>query len=54
MNTGEIAVIAWIIIGGFVMAYKHGKPKDGEYSFWWYVLSSTIWIALLYWAGLFH
>lgn len=55
MNSGEIAILVWLILGGFVWAHNHGKPrKEDTYNFWWYFLSSMLWFVLMWWAGLFH
>lgn len=53
MNNGEIAILIMIGVELLLIAHLHGKQKKEKHNFWITLLSVSIWILLLKWAGLF-
>ena len=54
MKTPIIILIALWIISLLLNAYMHGKEKTGKHNFFIKLVSLTIGISLLAWAGLFN
>ena len=51
--TAQIILLSMFLISGFIKANKHGKPKEGKESFWYWVIACVIDLSLLYWGGFF-
>lgn len=54
MKTPAIIYLAIVLLSGFISAYRHGKPKTGNDSFWVWVISTVIVLPILYWEGFFN
>ena len=53
MHTPQIIMIILLAIQGTVFLLKHGEPKDSRYSFPAWIVSTAIYVSLLYWGGFF-
>ena len=51
--TAQIILLSMLLISGFIQANKHGKPKEGKESFWYWLIGFAINLSLLYWGGFF-
>ena len=51
--TAQIILLSMFLISGFIQANKHGKPKEGKESFWYWLIAFSINLSLLYWGGFF-
>ena len=51
--TAQIILLSMYLLSGFLAAYKHGKPKTGKESFWYWIVALVINLSLLYWGGFF-
>jgi len=49
----QLIVIASSLISLGIMMNKHGKPKEGKESVWWYLFNTIIAYSLLIWGGFF-
>ena len=53
MELPQIIYICITAVGLLIEANKHGKPKDGEHSFWLTLISVIIGYSILIWGGFF-
>ena len=51
--TAQIILLSMLLISGFIQANKHGKPKEGKESFWYWLIGFAINLSLLYLGGFF-
>lgn len=51
--TAQIILLTLFLISLLINANQHGKPKTGNYNFWYPAISLTIMLGLLYWGGFF-
>ena len=40
--TAQIILLSMRLISGFIQANKHGKPKEGKESFWYWLIGFAI------------
>lgn len=50
----QITIIVFFAIVGTNALINHGKPKQGKYSFWIFLISLVIWNACLYYGGFYN
>lgn len=49
----QILMLLLISINLLTAAHLHGKPKEGNYSFWYSIINAIVLLALLYFGGFF-
>lgn len=49
----EGIVLAWLFLGVCLHASNNGKPRTGHYDLGSVLVSTALFIGLLYWGGLF-
>lgn len=49
----QIIYMALVLVAGGITLAKHGEPRNENYNFGIWFLSTAITLALLYWGGFF-